>query len=86
MTSADKAVQDVTAQLTKAKGEIDAEVAKLQDAGVSPESLAGLQAVSQSLDDANPDAAPAPAATDSPGDVATNDTSGTPDGATDTSV
>jgi hypothetical protein len=56
MTAADDAVQAATAQLVKAKGEIDAEVAKLQEAGVSPESLAGLQAISQSLDDLNADA------------------------------
>lgn len=55
MTAADQVVKDATAQLTKAKSEIDAEVAKLQDAGVSPESLAGLQAISQSLDDLNAD-------------------------------
>jgi hypothetical protein len=55
MTAADEAVQAVTAQLTKAKAEIDAEVTKLAEAGVSADSLAGLQAISQSLDDLNAD-------------------------------
>lgn len=55
MTAADEAVQAATAQLVKAKAEIDAEVAKLAEAGVSAESLAGLQAISQSLDDLNAD-------------------------------
>jgi hypothetical protein len=55
MTAADEAVQAVTAQLTKAKAELDAQVDALAEAGVSAESLAGLQAISQSLDDVNPD-------------------------------
>jgi hypothetical protein len=61
MSAADDAVQGVTSQLTKAKGEIDAEIATLQASGVSPESLAGLQSISQSLDDLNPDVVPEPA-------------------------
>lgn len=56
MGSADDAVKGVTDQLTKASAEIQAEVQKLQDAGVSEESLAGLKGVAQSLDDRNPDA------------------------------
>lgn len=60
MSAADDAVQAVTSQLTKAKGEIDAEIATLTEAGVSPESLAGLTAISQSLDDLNPDVVPEP--------------------------
>lgn len=55
MTAADEVVGRVVAQLTKAKGEIDAEMDKLRAAGVSEENLAGLQAISQSLDDVNPD-------------------------------
>ncbi len=60
MSAADDAVQAVTAQLSKAKGEIDAEVTKLTEAGVSADSLAGLQAISQGLDDLNPDVVPEP--------------------------
>jgi hypothetical protein len=81
MGAADKAVRDSTAQLQKAKAEIDAEVSKLQESGVSDEALAGLKSVSQSLDDVNPDPAPADEA---PGDAGTND-GGNPDGETDTS-
>lgn len=66
MSAADDAVQGVTSQLTKAKGEIDAEIATLQASGVSPESLAGLQSISQSLDDLNPDVVPAPPVVDEP--------------------
>lgn len=76
MGAADDAVKGVTDQLTKASSEIQAEVQKLQDAGVSEKNLAGLKSVAQSLDDRNPDAAP----TDAPGDTGTNT-----DGVTDTS-
>jgi F0F1-type ATP synthase membrane subunit b/b' len=80
MGAADKAVRDSTAQLQKAKAEIDAEVSKLQESGVSDEALAGLKSVSQSLDDVNPDAP----ADEAPGDAVTND-GGNTDTATDTS-
>jgi len=60
MSAADDAVQAVTSQLSKAKGEIDAEITTLTEAGISPESLAGLQSISQSLDDLNPDVVPEP--------------------------
>jgi hypothetical protein len=60
MGAADDAVRGVTEQLNKAKGEIDAEVTKLQESGVSDEALQGLKDVSQSLDDLNPDPAPEP--------------------------
>jgi F0F1-type ATP synthase membrane subunit b/b' len=76
MGAADDAVKGVTDQLTKASAEIQAEVQKLQDAGVSDDALAGLKDVAQSLDDRTPDAAP----TDAPGDAGTN-----VDTATDTS-
>jgi len=66
MTSADDAVKGVTEQLNKAAAEIDTEVQKLKDAGVSAESLAGLESVSQRLDDRNPDAEPAPEPTPEP--------------------
>lgn len=73
MGSADDAVKGATEQLNKAAAEIDAEVQKLQDAGVSEESLAGLKSVSQSLDDRNPDVVvqpdPAPPVEESPGDA-----------------
>jgi hypothetical protein len=43
MGAADDAVKGVTDQLTKASAEIQAEVQKLQDAGVSDDALAGLK-------------------------------------------
>lgn len=60
MGAADDAVQGVTEQLAKASGEIDAEVAKLEEAGVSTESLEGLKGIAQALDDRNPDVVPEP--------------------------
>lgn len=66
MGAAEDAVEGVTEQLTKASGEIQAEVAKLQEAGVSDEALAGLKNVAQSLDDRTPDAAPEPEPTPEP--------------------
>lgn len=71
MGKADETVKGVTEQLSKASAEIDAEVQKLRDAGVSDENLAGLTDVAQRLDDRTPDA---------PGDTDSN-----PDGATDSS-
>ena len=75
MGAAEDAVRGVTDQLNKAKGEIDAEVAKLQEAGVSDEALAGLKAVSQSLDDRNPDA-PEPTPEPEPAAESSSDPSG----------
>lgn len=72
MSAADDAVQDVTAQLTKASGEIDAEVTKLTEAGVSPESLAGLQGIAQRLDDRTPD--PEPETPETPAEPETPET------------
>lgn len=90
MSAADDAVKKSTAQLNKAAGEIDAEVAKLKEQGVSDESLAGLAAISQSLDDRNADA---PSGEEPSGEQPSNteepnaepQTGGNPDGVTDTS-
>jgi hypothetical protein len=77
MGKADETVQGVTEQLNKASAEIAAEVQKLQDAGVSDESLSGLRDVAQRLDDRTADTPPVE---ESPGDTGTN-----PDGVTDSS-
>jgi uncharacterized protein YpuA (DUF1002 family) len=59
MTSAEDAVNKVSDQLGKAKGEIDQVIADLQGQGVQPATLERLQSLSQALDDVVPDQPPA---------------------------
>jgi hypothetical protein len=59
MTSAEDAVNKVSDQLGKAKGEIDQVIADLQGQGVRPETLQRLEGLSQALDDVVPDQPPA---------------------------
>jgi hypothetical protein len=72
MSSAEAAASAAADQLVKAKTEIDAVLAELQDQAVSDATVARLQSLSQSFDDLNPDA---PVGGEEP----------PPDGATDTS-
>lgn len=58
MTAADNALTAVADRLDKAKGEIDALIAELQAADVSPAIVARLQALGQSFDDIVPDVTP----------------------------
>lgn len=66
MSAADDAVNAVSDQLGKAKGEIDALVGELEGQSVSADVLDRLRGVSQSLDDVVPDAAPEPEPTPDP--------------------
>jgi hypothetical protein len=65
VTSADSAANAVGDQLEKAKAEIDAVIAELQDQSVTDATIERLQRISQSFDDENPDA-PTPEPTPEP--------------------
>lgn len=56
MSKADEAANKAADQFAKAKVEIDGVIADLQGQSVSPETLARLNALSQSYDDVVPDA------------------------------
>jgi ElaB/YqjD/DUF883 family membrane-anchored ribosome-binding protein len=66
MSSAEAAASAAADQLVKAKTEIDAVLAELQDQAVSDATVARLQALSQSFDDVVPDAPVEPPAEPEP--------------------
>ena len=78
MTSAENQAAAISAQLGKAKSEIDGLVASLEGSAVSQETLDQLKATSQALDDIVPDQVVEP-------EPATPDDTGNVDTATDTS-
>lgn len=84
VTSAENQAKDISAQLAKAKSEIDGLVSSLEGSSVDQATLDQLKATSQALDDIVPDQVDQPP-TDQPGDTATNETGGVPDGVTDSS-